>query len=50
MKIRVIVRSKAEISNFFSQLFWVQLGYHVVPESGEMVVLENEGLFLHTKS
>ena len=47
---RVIVRSKAEISNFCSKSFWVPLGYHVVPKSVEIVVHENEGLFLHTKS
>ena len=50
MKMRVIVRSKAEISNFCSKSFWVPLGYHVVPKSVEIVVHENEGLFLHTKS
>ena len=47
---RVIVRSKAEISNFYSKLFWVPLRYHVVPKSVEIVVHENEGLFLHIKS
>ena len=50
MNMRVIVRSKAEISNFYSKSFWAPLGYHVLPKSVEIVVHENEGLFLHIKS